>query len=523
MSKEQVDWKKKYKEAAIELERFENDTTLDSLRSVLSHLVLGLQGNSVELDKQLDSLRSNLHSEQKTALPRKLVSDLETQIRNMDQSRDKALKDVTSAILDWVKQLRSAVDVSSQSNSELAELERMVPDSVEKIYRLPLLIKQLLDLQSGLLKPDTLVEPEDHVSHADPSITPANLAVEADLSLIGAELIQLVRILELDEGARKQGTTLIKRIERELSLETLGDILGSVVELAQASSQNTNEDFENYLVNLNSQLSEVQTFLQESHHEQSVAGDAHKLLDQQVREDVSSIRHAVKNTHDLGELKMSVASQLAGIVRAMDEFKRGEEEREGRLQERYDALVSRVSEMEQETSRVKAHMEEEKLKARTDALTGLPNRAAYNDHMTNEFERWSRYQQGFSVAIGDLDFFKRINDNYGHLAGDKVLRLVAKVLSKNLRSSDFISRFGGEEFVILLPSTELAEATKAVEKLRESISRSPFNFHGEPVTITMSFGVAQAQEGDTAESLFERADAALYTAKQNGRNQVSVG
>lgn len=522
MSKDQVDWKKKYKEAAIELEKLESDTTADSLRSVLSHLVLGLQGNSAELDTELNSLKDKLHSDQNNAIPKTLVQNIETQIRNMDQSRDEALKDVTASILDWVKQLRTAIDSASQANRELAELERMVPDSVEKIYRLPLLIKQLLDLQSGVLAPSVYGDEEKQAVEHE-ALPAANSVVDIDLSLIGAELIQLIRILKLDNNAAKESRVLIKRIERELSIETLGDLISSVIELAQSSSQSTNEDFESYLVNLNSQLSEVQTFLQESHQEQSVAGEAHKQLDQQVRNDVSSIRHAVKNTHDLGELKMSVASQLAGIVRAMDEFKRGEEEREERLQIRYDALVTRVSEMEEETSRVKAHMEEEKLKARTDALTGLPNRAAYNDHMAKEFERWSRYQQGFSVAVGDLDFFKRINDNYGHLAGDKVLRLVAKVLSKSLRSSDFISRFGGEEFVILLPSTEVTEAKKAIEKLRKSICRSPFNFHGEPVTITMSFGVTQTQEGDTSESLFERADAALYTAKQNGRNQVCVG
>ncbi|WP_372742979.1 GGDEF domain-containing protein, partial [Neptunomonas sp.] len=284
-----------------------------------------------------------------------------------------------------------------------------------------------------------------------------------------------------------------------------------------------NEDFENYLITLNTQLVEVQGFLHESHSEQMVSGEAHKQLDERVRQDVTTISKAVKDSRDLGELKMSVSSQLAGIVRVMDDFKRGEEERDGRLQERYDALMLHVAEMEEETGRVKAHMEEERLKARTDALTGLPNRAAYDDHLDKEFERWARYQQGFSVAIGDLDFFKRINDTYGHLAGDKVLRLISRVLTKNLRGSDFVARFGGEEFVILMPSTQAEEGAKAIEKLRESISKSPFNFHGQPVTITMSFGVTETRQSDTKDALFDRADAALYKAKQEGRNRVCIG
>ncbi len=184
--------------------------------------------------------------------------------------------------------------------------------------------------------------------------------------------------------------------------------------------------------------------------------------------------------------------------------------------------MAHVTEMEEETRRVKAHMEEERQKARTDALTGLPNRAAYDDHMAKEFERWSRYQQSFSVAIGDLDFFKKVNDTYGHLAGDKVLKLVARVLSKNLRTSDFIARFGGEEFVVLMPSTTAEEGARAIDKLRASISKSPFNFHGKPVTITMSFGITQTQDADTPDDLFGRADKALYEAKQKGRDRVCI-
>lgn len=160
------------------------------------------------------------------------------------------------------------------------------------------------------------------------------------------------------------------------------------------------------------------------------------------------------------------------------------------------------------------------MKSRTDPLTGLANRFAYDQQLANEIARYQRYGTSFALCVADIDFFKRINDQYGHLAGDKVLRLMAKVLRSSLRGVDFIARFGGEEFVILMPSTGGESARQAAEKVRKAVEQSPFNFQSRPVHITISIGVAEVVSDDTAESLFGRADSNLYAAKSNGRNKV---
>ena len=120
----------------------------------------------------------------------------------------------------------------------------------------------------------------------------------------------------------------------------------------------------------------------------------------------------------------------------------------------------------------------------------------------------------------DLDHFKRINDGYGHLAGDKVLKIIAAQLRKRLRPTDFIARFGGEEFVLLIPSTPLATGLQLAEKLRAAIEACPFHFKGEPVTITVSIGLAAFRGGDRSDHVLKRADEALYRAKHNGRNCI---
>jgi diguanylate cyclase len=122
------------------------------------------------------------------------------------------------------------------------------------------------------------------------------------------------------------------------------------------------------------------------------------------------------------------------------------------------------------------------------------------------------------LAVCDLDHFKSINDNFGHLAGDKVLRIIAKTLRDRLRKTDFVARFGGEEFVILMPETERQEALQTLDAIRQAVAASPFHFRDKPVAITLSVGIAIFSDTATSDHVFERADTALYQAKQAGRN-----
>ena len=124
--------------------------------------------------------------------------------------------------------------------------------------------------------------------------------------------------------------------------------------------------------------------------------------------------------------------------------------------------------------------------------------------------------------VADVDHFKQINDNYGHLAGDKVLRILAKEISTRVRQTDFVARYGGEEFVVLLNNIALEDAEKLMNNVRQKIEKCPFHFKEKQVQITMSFGIAEFGRNDMPETAFERADTALYRAKQSGRNRVCV-
>ncbi|MCS7233302.1 MAG: diguanylate cyclase [Synergistetes bacterium] len=169
----------------------------------------------------------------------------------------------------------------------------------------------------------------------------------------------------------------------------------------------------------------------------------------------------------------------------------------------------------------------EKLKemAMTDELTKLYNRRYTMIILGTEFKRSKRYKNPLSVIIGDIDHFKSINDNYGHLIGDEVLRICAKLIKENTREIDVAGRYGGEEFLIILPNTTLDGAVIVAERLRRKIKEIPFKVLDKnfPIHISMSFGICSYPEKDieNEEDMLKLADEALYISKQNGRNQTT--
>lgn len=155
-----------------------------------------------------------------------------------------------------------------------------------------------------------------------------------------------------------------------------------------------------------------------------------------------------------------------------------------------------------------------------DNLTGIFNRLMFEQKLKNEIERIDRYKvDNFSLAIFDIDNFKKVNDTYGHIEGDNVLKRLVQEVKSHLRSTDIFSRWGGEEFVIILPLTNAKKAKIAIENIRKIISSTTFNKVG---TVTCSFGLTEFNKSDTFHSVIIRADEAMYIAKTSGKNRVEV-
>lgn len=158
----------------------------------------------------------------------------------------------------------------------------------------------------------------------------------------------------------------------------------------------------------------------------------------------------------------------------------------------------------------------------TDRLTGLHNRGVFDERLTEEGSRAERYRHPLTVALLDIDHFKRFNDRFGHAGGDEALRAVAEVLQRSVRRNDVVARYGGEEFALILPETEAEKALSKMEALREAVANEPMVLPGRRLSrLTVSIGVASwPADGDRVAAVLSRADARLYEAKRGGRNRV---
>ncbi len=190
-------------------------------------------------------------------------------------------------------------------------------------------------------------------------------------------------------------------------------------------------------------------------------------------------------------------------------------------------FITRPFRAQELIARTKTHIELKRAKEKllrmavTDELTSLFNRRYFMSRLNQEFERVKRYESVFTFIMIDIDYFKKINDTHGHLTGDYALRSVSDIMKKSLRLSDTVGRIGGEEFAILLPETDIEYGVEIAERLRKKIDESELVFEGTSVKVTISAGVSNSDSCDASvDSVLQRADMALYRAKENGRNRV---
>ena len=342
-----------------------------------------------------------------------------------------------------------------------------------------------------------------------------------DPKAIGEECrLLLLDILSVLAPEVQQDTRYIQaqhRCQQPLMEDSLHQTLDDVFYLLTTRSDVT--AISRYLSNVNHELQEIC---------QRLGGDAERLrverqsgesFGRRVEEQLGKMQHAVGQAGDLEVLKSTITEQISVIHVALDQFR---EQQSTQGAEELQTLMAKMRAIEAEALKNKQLLALERHRANHDSLTELPNRDGFNRRMEQEWQRFKRYGRPLSLAVIDVDHFKKLNDQFGHQTGDRVLRLLAKTMLKRLRLADFIARIGGEEFVVLLPETEVNDAFGVLDSVRCLVAESAFRFKQEPVSITFSCGLTQFRREDTPETAFARADAALYRAKDQGRNQSVV-
>jgi diguanylate cyclase len=381
------------------------------------------------------------------------------------------------------------------------------------------LLRQKIDQQMLLLDQRKSASEANEPASPDPGLDEERLHIAR---YIGTLLEQLLNDLPLSVDVEKKGRDLQKVLLHNNDWEDLRLGLRELTELVMMEISRYRVQFDDFIQQLDQRLAVLRESLSAHTSAQTGRLSATDTLSNDLQGGLDHLGEHIRGSTNLGQLKQSVSLHLSDIFNSVNTFRERESEREKTLADQLETMQQKILTMETESELMHEQVLKERKRANTDMLTQLPNRDAWQERLQFELERWQRYESNLTIAVVDIDFFKRVNDSYGHKAGDRVLQLLARELKKGLRSTDFIARVGGEEFVVLLPETTGDQAKKVLDSLRERVAKLPFHFSNQQVVITFSAGLTSLRRGDTDETLFERADRTLYLAKKAGRNLVMI-
>jgi diguanylate cyclase len=353
-------------------------------------------------------------------------------------------------------------------------------------------------------------------------IVPTASAVTDEIvSLLRALVRRLAEMPPLAETAATLGRRLEIGVPEggwEPFLRSVADAVGEVANRLESQRR----ELEEFLEQVTQQLAEFEDWTRWQAGAAQSRRDDTAGLELTVQAEMVDLQREVVSSPDLAYLKTKVQARLDNVAQQLREFRRKEDRRHAEDERRASELAKEVSKLRGRTDELAKICAEQESRLMIDSLTGVHSRYAYERRLDEEFQRWQRHAQPLSFSIWDIDLFKRVNDSFGHEAGDRLLRGVADLFERNKRAEDFLARIGGEEFVLLLPMTTLEAARSVAQKLRVTIEAAAFRHHGEPVAVTISCGLTEFRAGDTATAVYERADRALYEAKAQGRNRCVV-
>lgn len=559
-------WKRKYRDSVRELDERRNEwrETEARLHKTLLRIAFSFLGANPELDAELKSVQASLRKNPPAAERARLVDAIAGHVTAFTGSRQ--FTDARADPRAPLHRLLDNLDVPEAYDKEIEILTSRIAECptdalLDNADKLVALLNEALAHE-----PDGATEAGDGFS--DPfadflgrislsgSIGEKVSALQERSSRIKSDIERLMVIddtialltEELDEKnqiarnaaqAREitreliEWMTLPSQVKDELrgiqtQLEKAnvdGDLspilrdLGHTVSQFHSKLASELSDVEYYLKNIAVKLKQLQIGIEESFADQSASMQERETLATGVAEHISVIATTIEGEEDLNAVKHVIDEGLQEISSRMRDHLAQDQERVARGEQRLRSLSERLKLMDEESTRLRAQVRRERSRAQHDALTGIANRAAYDERITAEVARHERHERELSLAVIDIDKFKSVNDNLGHKAGDKVLKNVAEICASNVRTSDFLARYGGEEFVLVLPETSLEQAHYVAEKLRGEIEGKGFYYNKRRVPITVSIGIARFADDESADVVFERADRALYAAKNGGRNR----
>ncbi len=492
-TKDRQDWKVQYRTLLNEVEakQVNWEALEDELRSAAVRLAIAAMGQDPTIDRSLEAIHRSIKS-------RSGGSELGTQ-----------LEDLSSAVSVHEKNManHSTVDLSgfvAELGLPHADLHRFIEG---------------LESDQHLSRAQTLKELAGELNRLLEVGSQSEETAEAAVKSVLDRLVQHIREVPALGEAINNFERFIRDGEALDNLDApLSALAKSITSIIDSLEQDRSE-LEAFLEQITRQLEQFESWsLWQRDDSQGRKKDSDEF-GSNVEKQVDELHADIEASTELGDLKTRVQVRLDSIADQLQDFRDRETERLSEAESRNAVLKDEINRLKVRTSHLAQRCGDQESRLMFDTLTGVHTRYAYDKRLQEEFQRWQRHGQPLVFSIWDIDLFKSVNDNCGHQVGDRLLKVIAGLLQEQSRIEDFVARIGGEEFVVLFPSTQLEPAEMLANRLREMIANAVFHHKDSQMQITVSCGLTEFQEGDTPKTAYERADRALYQAKNSGRNR----
>ncbi|MCQ8849689.1 GGDEF domain-containing protein [Alteromonas stellipolaris] len=505
---------------AKQLQTYKQHNTL--LSQFIVRLSAFYEGFSDKVDSELQILRGHLSGTPNFTLATVSINKLNSALQHQELTLKKYSIETVALLESATKRLQKVVFedevLQKRATQQLITLNQPVGD-IFSIYKL---FQQAIELHHAALASSAVSEPEVGQNKGEAPVADNNKDTTANplYKSILEELNQLIASYAQRQPDDSQLVDIQKKLTEGMSedqlLKSCVVILRMIVQDAMAEASLTGKVIQSLHNSIGKMGGDIQLSMENSRtqFEQRQVGNA------QLQSHIESIEEAVSHSDSLESLKEHTQFCVQNIASTLNEQAQLDSQGQASLMGLLGSMQSRIEQLQKQTLTYKKKLAEQMMLSQTDPLTRLPNRQAYNEKLSKAVQSWQDNGDDLAVAVIDIDHFKSINDRFGHAAGDKTLQVVGKNLKQQLTENTFMARWGGEEFVLLLPGMNKQKVISLLETMRTKLASLPFKFKQEKVTITASFGASFFHKGDTPDAVFERADNLLYQAKNSGRNRV---
>lgn len=486
----------------------DRDAKLRALSSFIGHLSLACKGQNLELDNKLAKLRVTISDLDKIndVLPE--LVDIERLLKHHYHHVMTKLEQGRDGLSRFSRQLQRVEDVPDKLRKELGYFKQDLNKPFHTVWDYIPQVERLVSFYEQTL---TLCFDDN-----------ANVSYLPKYRQLAHELAQIISEIDFSKAQRDQVLVIKEQLAGEIDIDALLEAYQTIMSMLLSNIAAEKSASHEFLFALNEALVSVRDSINESFVQSQRSHQLKQQLNSDINNQVDNVESGLQEFTDTEQMKQHVIEQLS-VLRTSLSRKEALELREvALLKQSVDALRHELGELTAETSSYKEKLFEQQKLNLIDSLTQLPNRAALDERMEQEYRHYQRQRNPLWVAVADIDHFKAINDNFGHTTGDKTLQVIAMALKNSLRDTEFVARYGGEEFVLLIPDVSHSDIGRLLNRVREKIKNIPFKFKNQRITVTLSVGAAKIIDGEHILETFERADAALYKAKHESRDRVII-